>query len=193
MKSILCSLFFLIGCSTVFSVEADVVIANFDKDYGTWTVEGEAFGKEPAHGPFAQQRRLTGIIGNGFANSGVNGDQQVGRLISSEFTIERGYIQFLIAGASKGVSLNLKIDGKTTLKAAPDRKGNHLRYQNWDVKSFMGRKAQIEIEDQSKSPGGYILVDEITQTNFPLQKASQAIQIEKPYLLIPVKNGAPHF
>jgi len=55
------------------AAEDDVLIADFDgKDYGTWKVEGEAFGPGPAQGTLPHQMPVSGYLGHGLVNSMSN-------------------------------------------------------------------------------------------------------------------------
>ena len=43
----------------------DVVIADFEgEDYGSWKVEGQAFGNGPAQGTLPNQQKVSGFEGN---------------------------------------------------------------------------------------------------------------------------------
>jgi len=53
----------------------DIVIADFEgADYGTWWVEGTAFGKAPARGTLPGQMRVSGFKGKGLVNSFNGGE-----------------------------------------------------------------------------------------------------------------------
>ena len=94
---------------------ADLVIADFDGDsYGAWTVEGSAFGKEPARGALPGQMAVDGFLGRGLVNSFLGGDDSTGTLTSPPLRIERPFITFLIGGGNNPdkLALQLLIDGK---------------------------------------------------------------------------------
>ena len=76
----------------------DIVFEDFEHGYKKWTIEGTAFGHEPASDVFPNQQPVTGLIGKGFVNSFLNGDDSTGRLVGKPFTIERNYIRFLVGG-----------------------------------------------------------------------------------------------
>ena len=87
------------GVSTAQSQAPDIVIADFEgDDYGTWTVEGTAFGRGPARGTLPGQMAVEGFQGRGLVNSFSGGDGSTGRLISPPFAIRRKSIRFLIGG-----------------------------------------------------------------------------------------------
>ena len=121
----------------------DIVVADFEGDtYGDWTVEGEAFGSEPAKGTLPGQRTVAGYLGEGLANSHAGGIDGTGKLISPEFKLERKYLNFLIGGGySGGTSVKLLVlkDGtwETVQKASGSKyavwKVQVLRWESWDV------------------------------------------------------------
>ncbi len=78
----------------------DIVFDDFEHGYKNWTVEGTAFGQEPAPGTLPGQQTVTGLVGKSLVNSFLKGDDSLGRLVSKPFTIERNYIHFLIGGGS---------------------------------------------------------------------------------------------
>ena len=85
---------------------ADLVIADFDgESYGTWTVEGSAFGTAPARGALPGQMAVDGFLGKGLVNSFLGGDDSTGTLTSPPFKIERPFISFLIGGESASASI----------------------------------------------------------------------------------------
>ena len=51
------------------SQRPDILFEDFEHGYGKWKVEGEAFGKEPAHGTLPNQQPVTGFLGQGLVNS----------------------------------------------------------------------------------------------------------------------------
>ncbi len=181
---------------------ADVLIADFEGEtYGEWKTTGEAFGPGPAHGALRGQMNVEGFKGKGLVNSFYNGDETTGTLTSSAFTIERKFITFLIGGGNdkEKLCINLLVDGKRVRGATgPNTEtGGHetLSPEMWDVSEYSGRSAVIRIIDRAKGGWGHINVDQIVQTDraLPLMvtDAKLAIKIEKRYLHLPIKNGAP--
>ena len=151
---------------------ADIVIADFEgKDYGGWTVTGEAFGPGPAQGTLPGQMAVSGFMGHGLVNSFFIGDGTTGTVTSPPFTISRRYINFLIGGGKQpGVTcLNLLIDGKTmrTATGPNDRPGGseRLDWKTWDVSNLDGKDARIEIVDRATGGWGHINVDQIVQSD----------------------------
>src|ERR1043165_8821888 len=88
MKSQLLSLSL---CLLALSCRAqEVIFADFEEsDYGTWKVEGDAFGAGPARGTLPGQMAVEGFLGKGLVNSFNKGDDSTGTLTSPEFKIER--------------------------------------------------------------------------------------------------------
>ncbi len=178
----------------------DILIADFEgKDYGAWKVEGTAFGPGPARGTLPGQMEVTGFKGKGLVNSYYGGDQSVGTLTSPPFTIERDYLCFLIGGGGyKGQTcINLLVDGKIVRTATGPNThpggSERLSWHCWDVRDLKGKTAIIQIVDARRGGWGHINVDHIIQTNRKRQErpATRTILIQKAYLHLPVKNGAP--
>ena len=180
----------------------DLLIEDFEgADYGKWVVTGTAFGGGPAHGAQPNQMPVEGFQGRGLVNSYLDGDASTGTLTSPPFKIERSRIQFLIGGGLDAAKtcMHLVVDGKEvrTATGPNDRPGGseRLDWQGWDVTELAGRIAVIRIVDASTGPWGHINVDQIIQTDralpVTLTNASREIPIERRYLNLPVKQGAP--
>ncbi|MEX2186362.1 MAG: glycoside hydrolase family 32 protein [Pirellulales bacterium] len=177
----------------------DVVIADFEGEgYGSWKVEGEAFGKTPAKGTLPDQMSVEGYQGKQLVNSFAGGDDSTGRLTSGEFKIERPWISFLLGGGHHPgkTCINLIVDGKTvrTASGPNDRPGGseRLDWHSWDVQEFAGQTVKIEIVDNQTGGWGHINVDHIVQSDRRRgpTKATREIVAERRYLHLPVKNGA---
>jgi sucrose-6-phosphate hydrolase SacC (GH32 family) len=175
----------------------DLLISNFeDATFGTWTMQGDAFRPGPTMGEVSGQKVIRAFEGQRLANSAAGGLLTTGRLLSPYFTIERTHIRFLIGGAElpDKTCLNLLIDNTvvrtaTGLKSKTGR-AETLRYEDWDVSDIIGKTVQLEIVDDSTDPFGYVLVDDILQTDNALEKPSVKLAAIKHYLLLPVKNNA---
>jgi fructan beta-fructosidase len=194
-----------LGLSLVLAhAESDIVIADFDDaDYSGWKISGDAFGSVPAQGTLTSQMPVEGFHGKGLVNSFYGGDDSTGTLTSPSFQIERKFFQFLIGGGGwEGKTyLNLLIEGKVvrTATGTNTKSGGseRLASQQWNVSEFLNQRAVLQIVDQATGTWGHINVDQIIQTDRGVpellapQDVSRVIQIEKPYLNLPVKNGAP--
>ena len=182
----------------------DIVIDDFEgNDYGEWTVTGTAFGSGPAHGTLPNQMPVDGFHGHGLVNSYNGGDDATGTLTSPSFKIERKYIQFLIGGGGWDgkTCMNLLLDGKVVRTATGPNTApggsERLQPAQWDVSEFFGRDAVLQIIDNAIGGWGHINVDDIVQSdtriNAPIMSydITRRIEVNKPYINFPVKNGAP--
>lgn len=145
------------------------VLADFEgPDYGEWTVEGEAFGSAPAKGTLPNQQEVTGFSGKGLVNSFFGGDRPQGRLVSPPFVLDRRFLSFLIGGGNHAdkTCINLLVDGRV-VRTAVGRNQEKLEWQNWDVREFEGKTAQIEIVDRESGGWGHINIDQIELRDDP--------------------------
>jgi sucrose-6-phosphate hydrolase SacC (GH32 family) len=180
---------------------ADLVIADFDgESYGTWTVEGSAFGTAPARGALPGQMAVDGFLGKGLVNSFLGGDDSTGTLTSPPFRIERPFISFLIGGGNNPdkLALELLVDGKPVrgTTGGNDRPGGSetLLRESWDVAEFAGKTATLRVIDAATGGWGHLNVDQIVQTDIRpkgmLKDARRELVAETRFLQIPIKNGA---
>ncbi len=146
----------------------EIVYETFENGYGSWKVQGDAFGTEPASGTLPDQQKVTGFLGQRLVNTFLKGDQSQGRLTSPSFKLERRFIAFLIGGGAHPgrTCMNLLIDG-AIVRTATGRNHETLDWQEWEVSEFEGRTAQLEIVDQSTEGWGHINVDQIVFTDEP--------------------------
>lgn len=177
-----------------------IIIADFEStNYAPWIVSGKSFGAAPARGTLAGQMEVSGFLGNGLANSYIDGDNSTGRLTSGEFTIQRPWINFLVGGGAHRAKtcINLIIDGQiiysTTGPNSAPGGSERLDWSSWDVREQMGQTATIEIVDAQQGPWGHICVDHIEQNDRPRHSVpvQRSIAVEHRYLHLPVRNGAP--
>ncbi len=200
MRPLLTSLFILLCLTTTAWSAEDILIADFEGDtYGTWKVEGEAFGPGPAKGTLPGQMPVSGFEGAQLVNSFFQGDRSTGKLTSPEFAIERPWINFLIGGGkdSEKLAVRLLVEGQVvrTATGPNDAPGGSeaLDWDSWDVAKFVGKKGTIEIVDNATGGWGHISVDQLTQSDKRRgsEPAVRTIAIDKRYLHLSVKNGAP--
>jgi fructan beta-fructosidase len=180
---------------------ADILVADFEGDtYGDgWKTTGTAFGKGPAKGTLPNQMPVSSFLGKGLVNSYLGGDASTGTLTSTEFKIERKYLNFLVGGGKHPKTcINLLVGGKVvrTATGPNDKPGGseHLDWHTWDVTEFEGKTAVIEIIDDEKGGWGHINVDHILLSDAKKQAepvSRQFAAVDKQYLHLPVKNGAP--
>ena len=141
---------------------------------------GTAFGEMASRGAFPDQEIINGIQGKCLANSKrMNLGTTIGKLISDSFKITGDRIDFLIAGGNFGkyTSLNLLIQDSVVRKTSGDFSSD-LKRKSWDVSALKGQIARLVIVDEIskdnfcnppfdklKDRYGFILVDDIRQTN----------------------------
>jgi fructan beta-fructosidase len=177
----------------------DIILADFEQGYGDWSAEGDAFVNPTTASP-----QIKGIVGKGLANSSdKNRNINSGSLTSPEFTIERRFIRFLVAGRGfdAGTSLQLLVGGKLEFYAC-GASDQQLRPVAFDVSSFQGRRAQVVICDEGMWHN--VLVDDVVASDSPgtearvFQPRSQCVPVDKEmnlsgmrYLVLPIDNRAP--
>ncbi len=98
----------LAGCAG----QVEILVADFETDdYGSWQVEGDAFGQKPAEGTLEDQQDVSGFLGKGLVNTYLDGDEATGTITSPEFKIQRKFINFLIGGGdSRRTRIELLVD-----------------------------------------------------------------------------------
>jgi uncharacterized protein (DUF608 family) len=150
--------------------------------YRNWTVEGEAFGREPAAGALPHQQRIRGDYGGFLVNSYLGEDPSTGKLTSPLFVIPSGYIIFDIAGgAIRGKTcVNLLVGGEVVLSATGDN-SEMLKPCNWDVSRWKGKKARLEIVDLETETWGHICVDNIRFADAPVEAPRYPVRETHPY------------
>ena len=189
------------GPCAALAQSADVLLADFEGEtYGKWITEGTAFGRGPARGTLPGQMAVEGFEGRGLVNSFVGGDGSTGTLTSPPFPINRRSIRFLIGGGgwTGATCVNLEVDGQFVRTATgPNSEpggSERLEPAGWDVSTFMGKTARIQIVDRATGGWGHINVDQIVQTDGKppgsLSDVTRALTLERRYLLLPVKTGA---
>ena len=145
------------------SVPVGVLIDDFESNsYNNWTVTGTAFSTTPATGA----TNTSGYLGNKLIYSFSTGNEPLGKLVSSDFTIQKNYIDFLIGGGyhPNGEYIKLVVNGEA-VRTSTGMNEDLLKWRNWDVSAFMGQKAHIEIVDSISEAWGHINVDHIIQSD----------------------------
>jgi fructan beta-fructosidase len=182
-------LFSVVACAG----EDEILIADFERDnYGSWQVEGDAFGQRPANGTLEDQQDVSGFLGKDLVNTFLGGDEVTGTMTSPEFKIQRKFINFLIGGGdSRRTRIELLVDNQVKYTDS-GRETEVLEWENWDVSEFIGKNAQIRIVDRSRGDWGHILVDHIYQSNTGkgAQPKSRHLTLLNKYLNFPVKRQA---
>lgn len=155
-----------------------IVFEDFESGYDGWTVQGEAMGKQPASGPFGNQKPLDGFQGKGVVNSFNGSDKLLGKLISDPFVIEKPFVNFLVSGGRSGQTrIELQID-KKPVRQTSGKNNDKMDPTTWDVTEFVGKTARIWIIDNSSSGWGHINVDQIVFSDHRADKPFQALPDE---------------
>ncbi len=152
-------------------------------NYGNWTVEGEAFGKNPGQVKSDKKNEFGAEFGNFVANSyQAFNDRLTGKLTSKKFTIRKKYICFFVQGGSHKdkTCFNLVIDGKIVKSATGDASNDYLP-RNWDVSAWKGKTAYLEVIDEMKEVWGRIAVDNIEFADLPINFSKITIDKDHPY------------
>jgi fructan beta-fructosidase len=138
------------------------VLADFEgADYGNWTPTGDFAGTTPHRGG---DGRIGEQSVDTFFGKPDNGDPNTGKIVSPEFTINRNYLDFEIAGGNHPASalgqtaVNLVVDG-TIVRTATGNDSGTLNWVAWDLKDLQGKRAHIEIVDQATGGWGHVLAD----------------------------------
>ena len=151
----------------------DLVFEDWNKDtYAGWQVEGTAFGSGPIKRAAipAYQGDVGGdterVVNSHASAPGQNvggRDGALGKLISSPFKIERGFITFWIGGGNHKdkTCLNLVVEGKVA-QSATGQGNNKMELAHFDVRKLVGQDAHLEIVDDQKGPWGNIGVGKIS-------------------------------
>jgi uncharacterized protein (DUF608 family) len=153
----------------------DVVFEDWSHDdYSGWTVDGTAFGPGPAEITalpaemmrFGLLNAHNGRLVTSYAFHGTDG--ATGKLTSAAFTITHDYIETRVAGGNNpgGTCVNVIVDGETVATAT----GNDtepVAPVAFDMRSYKGKQATIEIVDAATGAWGHVNVDRILFTNSP--------------------------
>ena len=153
----------------------DIVFESFENgNYHQWTVEGEAFGKQPSKAqdnPHPEPMKNWGgdYLADSFLKRSdtLTGDTLTGKLTSVPFTISRRSVVFRIAGGTHAgrTCINLLVDGKV-LRTATGESSETLIFKAWNVSELEGKQARLEIVDtESSGWWGHVMVDDIVFTD----------------------------
>ena len=140
-----------------------VLIDDFEgNNYGSWTKTGDAFGI----GPSAPTTVAAGFLGNRFVYSFSPDNSSQGKLVSADFVIQKKYISFLIGGGyhPNNAYVKLVINGQA-MRSSTGMNEDIMKWRNWDVSSWVGQTAHIEIIDSATLAWGHINIDHIIQSD----------------------------
>ena len=147
--------------------EEDIVLGDFDSgSFVGWKLEGDAFTIIQD----ADQLQKLDVLNadGGVASSESRGDEPQGRIISNEFEVNRAFITFRIAGGGHETHtcINLIVDDKV-VRSTTGTWSDTLLPAAWDVRTWQGRQAHLEVVDQTGRDWGHISVDRIRLTDAP--------------------------
>ncbi|MGV8137190.1 MAG: GH116 family glycosyl hydrolase [Mangrovibacterium sp.] len=156
------------------SGEEKVVAVNFswylpENRLSSGSVTGAAFRSKPSAGSVGGQFEVSGFSGKQLVNTfDPGGDGQTGMLESPVIAINKQYMKFLIGGGNdpEKTAVKLLIDGKV-VETAVGQQTERLTEKIWDLKSYQGKNAVIQITDQSTDPWGHVLADQFMLTDNP--------------------------
>lgn len=134
------------------------VFADFETEtWPGWTIIGPAFAVSWPHE--AERRQAEGL---GCASSGA-ADRLTGKLLSPEFTIEKRFLAYLIAGPDRPqkTCVNLLINGQALPLRQRTGAGDVLAWTTVDVADMRGRTARLEVVDDDATPGGFVAIDHV--------------------------------
>ncbi|WP_405730637.1 GH32 C-terminal domain-containing protein [Streptomyces sp. NBC_01537] len=147
-------------------VLADFEDSTYTSPIGGWTTTGDAFGTGPAQGTLPNQQQVSGYLGNGLANSYLDGDATTGTLTSPTFTVDKKYLDFLIGGGYHAASsdtptaVELLVDGKV-VRSATGANVEALNWASWDLSDLQGKQAQIKVVDANTGGWGHLNLDQV--------------------------------
>lgn len=124
-----------------------IMLFDFERGIDEWKMEGTAFIDCPTV--------AEGTNGKGGGRS-IKAGRGNGKLTSPEFPIAKNFINFMVGGGYDpgGKCVNLLIDGKTVRTQSGNSGNAHLNWAGWDVTEFRGKKARIEIVNNTTSTVG---------------------------------------
>lgn len=180
--------------------EGSVVIEDFEGstwEAMNWTATGGFVGKGPIPG---------GDAGNNLLDTFFDGDFLTGTISSPAFVINEAFINFRLGGGyhphnpltygtadDRECALNLKVDGKVVRTATGQNAGT-LAWQGWDVTSFIGQMAVIEVADFATGGWGHIILDEIIfSDSLAQEQKANWVDLGPDYYAAATFNGLPEY
>lgn len=110
---------------------------------------------------------LPGRVGRGVLDTCWGScDPAMGTVRSPDFTIDRDFINLLVAGGNHPLSgpeptaVSLVVGGEVVKTETGDNSPN-MNWRAWDVSSWRGQTAYIEVTDQRTADWGHIMIDHI--------------------------------
>ena len=131
----------------------------------TWQATGSAFKYAPSTETTPGQARVVGYEG-AFVNtySPRNGDEAVGELMSSEFTLEGDAITLKLGGGINTKRLTVALMLGDQVVASQTGCASTLMYRwAWNTSAHRGRRARLRLTDHATGGWGHLIVDEIVE------------------------------
>ncbi len=152
----------------------DLPIGHFGtNNYSDWVATGNAFQFGPAAGEtwmhiLEVENADNDMVISSEKTADSQDDHPQGALTSPEFSLERKYISFRIAGGDyeHDACINLLIAGKV-VRSATGWRSDRLSPASWDVSAWRGQQARMQVVDASSGDWGHINVSRIRQTDAP--------------------------
>lgn len=173
-----------------------IVIEDFENGIDHWSIEGSAFKSTSEGGG------VTGLAGSHYL-ANLDDDTLSGSATSPSFTIEKKYINALVAGNRSSsymramTSVQLIVDGEvvaSTGSISSDQKT--FEWVSFDVEDYAGKQATVKINVEparsygnNRLPRGVIMVDQIEMSDKKLSNFmanySTKVEIDNNYIMIP--------
>jgi hypothetical protein len=145
-----------------------VVFAFERPDHRGWEITGTAFGRGPVQGLLWDpvRRRAQGLVagagGKRWISSFHGGDAATGRMRSPPFVLDRPTLVLRVGGGRQTGSLQvrLEVDGQVVRRTTgPGSERFHT--VRWDVRPWLGRRAELVVEDRATGGWGHLQLDEV--------------------------------
>jgi fructan beta-fructosidase len=148
-----------------------------------WLTSGDFVNQVIPTGAIGDQQAVSGFLGSRLANTfmgsliGEGGDLPIGTLTSPSFSINKPYINFLLAGGHHPYGIEgatavvLMVDGEV-VRTATGQDSETLNWVSWNISEYIGKQATIVIIDENNSGWGHINVDNFIASDDPAQPVS---------------------
>ncbi len=155
-------------------------------DLSDWTVEGEAFAKQPIEGDTVAKRRQDMKSGHQ-GKYWLGGYEQLldapqGTLTSVPFKVTHPWASFLVAGGpheTTCVEIVSKVDNKLLLRAS-GRESEELYRVSVDLREYIGKEILIRVVDRHSGHWGHVNFDDFQfHTDKPKVEAKSAGELQE--------------
>jgi len=136
-----------------------------EADTSTWEATGDMYGSWRAIGTRRHQQSVSGTTDFYLSTFHPRyGDNAVGRIRSTPFPLV-GEIMVIRVGGGRDperLRVSLLVDN-TVVYSTTGRDCELLGRRTWDISSYRGKNAILEVVDEVRGPWGHIMVDEVRQ------------------------------